>query len=380
MDRLEQLAQPGAMFGTDAYPLGPVDEDELALQQRLRLLPLIIALAVPFVDRDHQRAAGIERIAQHTRVLVGHAFAGIEHDHRDLAMFDRLQGLDDRELLDHLLHPRLAAHAGGVDQPVQTAIAFHVDGDRVARGARHLRGDHPLLAEQAVDQGRLADVRTAYEGDTDTRGVGVELRRRALFGQLFEDLLQQRVDALAVRRRDRDDVLEAVARELVQCGLRVDAVGLVDDQHRRPRGPAQPREDVVVHGRGAFAAIDDEQHEVGLLGRRARLARGGAGQALVDAGDTAGVDHGERTHALGAADAVVAVAGDTGLVVDQGIAAARQRIEQRGFSDVGTTNERDKRKHGEPTQSRKNDPGRNRGWAGQDLCCRSAGADTAKYY
>ena len=49
-------------------------------------------------------------------------------------------------------------------------------------------------------------------------------------------------------------------------------------------------QDVVVQRRGAFAAVDDEQHQVGFLGRGARLARGGAGQAFVLAGDAAGVD------------------------------------------------------------------------------------------
>ena len=72
---------------------------------------------------------------------------------------------------------------------------------------------------------------------------------------------------------------------------------------------------------GAFATVDDEQDQVGFFGRGTRLARGRAGQALVLAGDAAGVDHGERTLAFGPADAVVAVAGDAGLVVHQGVAA-----------------------------------------------------------
>src|SRR3546814_9411643 len=59
------------------------------------------------------------------------------------------------------LHPRLAADAGGVDQAVLAAVAFEVDRDRVARGAGDFRGDHPLLAKDAVDQGRLAHVRAA---------------------------------------------------------------------------------------------------------------------------------------------------------------------------------------------------------------------------
>ena len=92
---------------------------------------------------------------------------------------------------------------------------------------------------------------------------------------------------------------------------------------------------------GAFAAIDDEQDQVGFFGRRARLPRGGAGQAFFAAGDAAGVDEDERALGIEAAHAVVAVARDAGLVVDQGVARARQRIEQRRLTDVGATDQGD---------------------------------------
>ena len=152
-------------------------------------------------------------------------------------------------------------------------------------------------------------------------------------------MVDQLVDALAVRRGHGDDVAEAVAGEIVAGGLGIEAVDLVDHQHGRPRGLAQPGQDLVVQRRGAFAAVDDEQHQVGFLGRGACLARGRAGQALVLAGDAAGVDDGERLLALGAAHAVMAIAGHARLVMDQGVATARQRIEERRFSDVGATNE-----------------------------------------
>ena len=103
VDRLEQFAQARAVQRGDAHRFGPVDERQLAREQRFVLLALVVAQPVPLVDRDDQRAPGVEHRAEHAGVLVGHAFDGVEHDHRDLALFDRLQRLEDRELLDRFL-------------------------------------------------------------------------------------------------------------------------------------------------------------------------------------------------------------------------------------------------------------------------------------
>src|SRR5690606_1536831 len=141
-------------------------------------------------------------------------------------------------------------------------------------------------------------------------------------------------------------VAEAVAREFRQRRLQVDAVGLVDDEQGRLGQLAQPAQDLVVERGSAFAAIDHEQDQVGLLRGGARLPRGGAGQALVLAGDAAGIDQHERTPLDQPADAVVAVAGDAGLVVDQRVAGAGQRVEQRGLADVGAPDQGDEGQHG----------------------------------
>ena len=78
--------------------------------------------------------------------------------------------------------------------------------------------------------------------------------------------------------------------------------------------------------------------------------RGRAGQAAglqmdVFAGDAAGIDQRERTRAE-AADAVVAVAGYPGFVVDERVPGAGHRVEQRRLADIGAAHEGDERKHG----------------------------------
>ncbi len=139
--------------------------------------------------------------------------------------------------------------------------------------------------------------------------------------------IEQLVQTLPMRGRDGDDVGEAVAREVRPHGVLVDAVDLVDDQQGRPRQLAQPGQDLVIQRRGAFAAIDHEQHQVGFAGGGTRLARGGAGQAFLVTGDAAGVDHDEGRLPFQPAHAIVAVPGHAGLVMDQRVATARQRVE-----------------------------------------------------
>ena len=66
---------------------------------------------VPLVDRDHDRAAALEDVAGDVRVLVGDALGRVEQQQHDVGIGDRLQRLDDRELLDRLEHLALAAQA-----------------------------------------------------------------------------------------------------------------------------------------------------------------------------------------------------------------------------------------------------------------------------
>ena len=130
-----------------------------------------------------QRAAGLEDEPGQVRVLLGHALARVEQQDHDVGVLDRLQRLHDRELLDRLEHLAAPADARGVDQRVATLVALEVEVDRVARRARLVEGDDALLAEQRVDQRRLADVGAADDRDLDP-AVGVALlvaapRRRA---------------------------------------------------------------------------------------------------------------------------------------------------------------------------------------------------------
>src|SRR5690606_6987513 len=67
--------------------------------------------------------------------------------------------------------------------------------------------------------------------------------------------------------------------------------------------------------------------------------------ALLIAGDAAGVDYREPAPGLGAADAVMTVPGNPGLVMDQRVAGTRECVEQGRFADIRPTDQCDDGKH-----------------------------------
>ena len=135
------------------------------------LVALLLRDVVPLVDRDDERAAAVGDEAEQRRVLLGDGLARIDHADHDVRVLDRLQRLDDAPFLEVFLDARLAPHARRVDQHEAAPVALerHVHG--VARRARLVEGDHALLADQPVDQRRLADVRPADHADAD-RALG----------------------------------------------------------------------------------------------------------------------------------------------------------------------------------------------------------------
>jgi hypothetical protein len=77
-----------------------------------------------------------------------------------------LQRLDDAEFLDHLVHFRFAANAGGIDQRVILAVTLKGYSNAIPCRSGLVEDHEPILANQAIDQRRLANIWPANDGDT----------------------------------------------------------------------------------------------------------------------------------------------------------------------------------------------------------------------
>jgi len=103
--------------------------------------------------------------------------------------------------------------------------------------------------------------------------------------------------------------------------------------------------DIFIGGGQTVAAIHQKQDDIRLLDGQHRLGRHGGINALLLAGDTAGIHH-HKALAIVVTLAIFAIAGKTGEVGHQGIPAAGKAVEQGGFAHVGAAHQGDNRKHG----------------------------------
>ena len=147
-------------------------------------------------------------------------------------------------------------------------------------------------------------------------------------GSTVIDVIEQVGDAAAVQGGDRPRLAEAEAPELGGQRVLDRVVGLVGDEDDGPLGRAQHPHHVLV-GRGrADVDVDDEQHGVGEVDGDLGLSGDGGVDAPGVRLPAAGVDDGEA-----AAEPLRlvrdAVARDAGGVLDDGLAAAEDAVDER---------------------------------------------------
>src|SRR5687767_10263356 len=131
------------------------------------------------------------------------------------------------------------AHPGRVDQPHRLGLAagrapFPIDRDRITGDAGLRPGDQPLLPEDAVDQGRLAGIGPADDGELE-RSLGFVAGGIIPLLALDPgpDMLEQVDDALAMLGAHRDRLAEAERPSLDDAGFARFAFRLVGGEHDR---------------------------------------------------------------------------------------------------------------------------------------------------
>ncbi len=202
----------------------------------------------------------------------------------------------------------------------------------------NLRDDHPLAADELVEERRLADVRPPEDRDPDRLGADRDLARAR---QARDDLVEQVAGAVSVQSRERPRLAEPERVEDGRVGVAARIVDLVREHDHRPLGVAEDDGELLVARRDAGAGIDDEQHQVGLVDRGLRLLGDlGAEHAALDLVDTAGVDEAEPG-AGPLAEHLLAVARHARGLVDDGGAALREPVDQGRLADVREADDRD---------------------------------------
>ena len=312
-------------------------------QAAVEALPDLGALgggeAVPLVDHQHDPGPRVRRVADQVQVLLDDALPGVDEHEGDVGAVQRVEGLDDRELLHEIRHAAPAAHAGGVDQDVGSAVPLERRLDGVPRGSG-LVGNHlPLVTEQPVDEGGFAHVRTPHDGDPGARRVGLCLRSVVVREALGHGLPQRRHPP-ALRRGDHEGRPETQPREVPDGGLGRDPVDLVGDEQHRRAALAQVRDDLLVARREPVTRVDQEDDECRFADRRMRLCGHDRRHGALVAHEAPGVDQGDSAP-VEVHVSVAPVAGEPRTVGHQRVPRSREPVEQGGFPDVGAPHQRD---------------------------------------
>jgi hypothetical protein len=234
------------------------------------------------------------------------------------------------------------------------AVSMSVDGlplpgeggvERVARGACDVAHNRARLAQDGVQQRRFADIRATDDGDFDGFVGGFLVRfGRGLRLEVFEGALQHLGDVVPVNRRDGDWLTQPQREELGALALpKFRVVRLVDQQQGRLAPAPQQVGDLLVGGGQPVAGIHQKQDAVRLVHRHLRLHAHLLNQRVILAEqDAARVDDHERL-SQPLALAVQAVARDAWGVLHDGYALPNQAVEQRGFADIGASDNRQHR-------------------------------------
>ncbi len=276
-------------------------------------------------------------------ILVRDTLLCVEYQQHDVGLLHRLQRLDHTELLYHLADARATAHTRRIDQRVSLSIALERDIDTVSGRTGLIECHHPVFTEEPVHQGRLAHVGPAYHRDLYTLLVTRTFR---LIGhrQRFQNSIDQTMYPAAMRGGNRDRLAQPQGEEITTDAVVIEALGLVDHDGDRFTGATQSLCDDLVAARKPFAPVEDEQHPVRLADRQLHLLFHQHFDALPVTAYPAGIDHHVGLRAQ-APYAVLAITRQPGLIGNQGITGSGKPVEQGGFPNIGTSNQRDHRKH-----------------------------------
>ncbi len=209
LDRGDQLLHMPAGEGRDVDARGPGDLRELRLDLALQVVAALLVEGVPLVERDDEGAPGLHRHGDDALVLDADGLAGVDQDDGDLGLLHGGCRTQRGVVVRALLEVDATADAGRVDELPGDAAELDQLVDRVAGGAGLLVDDDPVLARNLVQQGGLADVRAADQGDpAGTAERGAELLGRGV-RQGLQDRVQHVAGAAAVQRGDRVGLAEA---------------------------------------------------------------------------------------------------------------------------------------------------------------------------
>ena len=296
-----------------------------------------ITIAVP---------GGVDPLGQ-PLVLVAHALVGVDHEERGVGTVDRLQRADQLKYSvgsSILLRRRMPAVSTKRSGPSSVSTTVST-ASRVVPG--HVVDDRALVADDAVEQRRLADVGTPDDRDREDAVVRSTVERRRGSGGSASTTASRRSPLPRPwMRRHRVRARRARAERSPTTRSR--------GGRRRPCWRRGARGVRCAGGTSATCASSSVMPTLTSTTMRITSASATARSAWALICRASGA---ARRPTVGASQPPVstttndrpfqsavehlAVAGDAGLLLDDGVAAADEPVDQRRLPDVRPTDDRD---------------------------------------
>ena len=234
---------------------------------------------VPLVQRHNGRAARDADALGQPLVLVRRPDGGVDDQDGDVGPLEGAQRPHGRVLLGAAVRLGRAAQAGGVDEAHRPVGRLDHRVDGVARRARHVVHDGALLAQELVEERRLAHVGPADDGDARRAGVPVTpgAAASAWVHRAASFVIGQRAPGSSATTSSRRSPVPRPCRELTgkgsprpretnsqTAGVAAGAVDLVDHEPHRWAGPPDHlgRRQVLLGDAGRH--VDHHEDDVGL--------------------------------------------------------------------------------------------------------------------
>ena len=296
---------------------------------------------IPLVQDEDESLPRFDHGAGDMEVLGKESALRVDDEQGHVGTVERCDRANRRILLGH-------GTCGDLSPPLDPCRVHQSDSatamlemvvDRIARGAGYVADDRALLAEEAVQEARLADIRA-----TDDRDGHLALsHRRAGAWREAAKALDEDIEEIsgtdAMLRAHRVDGVETERGKLMRCPFPVDVVRLVRDQQDRLAALANQPGNLGIARIRARRRIDHEEDEVRVGDRHLRLVLDGDIDHTALRGlHAAGVDD-PKAHSIPIRDRDQAVAGCSGSILHHRPTLAHNAVEEGALPDVRSTDQ-----------------------------------------
>ena len=265
-------------------------------------------------------------------VLRFDASCRVNHQDANIAILDAANRAHHTVELQVFAHLVFAANARSINE-IEVETELVVAGvDTVASGACNVRHNVPFLADESVNETRLACIGPTHNGKTWNIFIGQSI---AFLGELADDEVEQ---VACAATRCCGDALWLAKTESIELGSQVSLVivHLVADEQDGLLRAAKYASHSLIKVCDAILNIDQEKNHIGLISCEGDLFADFFLEDVVAANNPATrIDDGELTVAPFAL-AVLTVASSAGFFADNGMTRLCQAVEKGAFAHIWT--------------------------------------------